>query len=223
MIHAPLSAGNLSLPPLLHSPHFLPLTARTASQLPLTLSDCYLQHEAVYSSPLPRPPLSSHMPPFSPQSPCSNEAALIWLFRQIHFATLIAQGHGQNSKIHIRWHWKLSPASANDAVDVANNNNILNCGRRRRHRRSFIDVCIMWQIQLWERNKTTIWVWFLVFNCSWYILNTYFNILFTYFIFWFLKQTAILFYFTNTNFVFCVHLADFLSLSFSFFPSPSLS
>lgn len=47
--------------------------------------------------------------------------------------------------------------------------------------------------------------WF--FNFCWYILNTYFNILFTYFIFWFLKQTAILFYFTNTNFVFCVHLS----------------
>lgn len=149
MIHAPLSAGNLSLPPLLHFPHFLPLTARTASQLPLTLSDCYLQHEAVYSSPLPRPPLSSHMPPFSPQSPCSNEAALIWLFRQIHFATLIAQGHGQNSKIHIRWHWKLSPASANDAVDVANNNN-----KQQKYS------------QLWEKKKTPTKLYRRVYNVT---------------------------------------------------------
>lgn len=58
--------------------------------------------------------------------------------------------------------------------------------------------------------------WF--FNFCWYILNTYFNILFTYFIFWFLKQTAILFYFTNTNFVFCVHLSLLSpSLSLSLF------
>lgn len=57
--------------------------------------------------------------------------------------------------------------------------------------------------------------WF--FNFCWYILNTYFNILFTYFIFWFLKQTAILFYFTNTNFVFCVHLSLILFLSLSLF------
>lgn len=58
--------------------------------------------------------------------------------------------------------------------------------------------------------------WF--FNFCWYILNTYFNILFTYFIFWFLKQTAILFYFTNTNFVFCVHLSPLSpSLSLSLF------
>lgn len=52
------------------------------------------------------------------------------------------------------------------------------------------------------------------------IFLIYFKYLFQYFIhifhFWFLKQTAILFYFTNTNFVFCVHLS-LLSLPLSLF------
>lgn len=160
MIHAPLSAGNLAIdappsyssspPPTSHTlppfgrPHCQPAASDVIWLLSTTRGSVLFPPVQATSSQFP------HSPPFSPQSLRSDEAALIWLFRQIHFATLIAQGHGQNSKIHRRWHWKLSPASANDAVDVATpttTTTFSTVGRRRRHRRSFIDVCIMWHIQ----------------------------------------------------------------------------
>lgn len=188
MIHAPLSAGNLAIdaPPSASSApplptHFLPLTARTASQLPLTLSDCYLQHEAVYSSPQPPGHLFS-VPTFSPLFPT------VASFRRSS-AYLIISANSFRDTYRSRSRAKFQNTQAVTLKIIAGQ-------RQRRRRRRQQQQQQQQHSQLCEKkktptklyrrvynvthsvqcgtngngngngNKTTIRIWFLVFNCS---------------------------------------------------------
>lgn len=150
MPHALLSARNLGidLPPLPPLLHFLPTShtsslsppALPASQLPLTLSDCYLLHEAVYSSP-PTPSYFPLFPPCAHMRLVPTKQRLFDYFGKFISRHLSLKVTGKIPKYtggdieNYRRPAPTTPPSTTTTIFSTV------CGRRR-HRRSFMDVCI---------------------------------------------------------------------------------